>query len=154
MSDNSSDRWCVLLPCADNEHWAIPQVCLAEIVTLQDAGNQPPGVLQWRGVEVPVCDFGVGGNTAWRDPRAGTGLIAVVLGVRNEGCDFWSVALRGDGVAIRNLGQVSLQDCPAEARDYATAAFRLDDTLYQVPDLLRLQREMAASHTQRQQEPA
>ena len=48
MSDKPS-RWCVLMPCSHAESWAVPQNCLAEIVTLHAVDAHPPPEISWRG---------------------------------------------------------------------------------------------------------
>ena len=56
------NRMCVLLPCAANRLWAVPQNCLAEILTLPADSDRVPSEISWRGVDVPVMDFGADGN--------------------------------------------------------------------------------------------
>lgn len=142
MSDKAS-RWCVFLPCSEEEVWAIPQNCLAEIVTLHDAGEYPPEQIMWRGREVPVMDLGDSGETPWRDPAGKTGLVAVILGLQGQGSEYWAVALRGDGLAVRDLGTERLRDAPDRILERSTSAFTLQDAVYQVPDLQELQKQVA-----------
>ncbi len=140
-------RWCVLLPCSESELWAVPQNCLAEIVTLQAATDRPPPVLSWRGETVPVLDLGGDSAAPWREARHGTGLVAVFLGLRGEGCRYWGVAIRGQGLSIENLAGQSLREEPAaHLSEHANAAFQLRGVTYQVPDLVSLQRTVAAAN--------
>lgn len=131
---------CILLPCSATRLWAVPQTCLGEIVTVAAADDGPPPLISWRGESIPVVDFGADGDPAWRDPRTGSGLIAVMLGFADEPCHYWGVALRGSGLGVAQLGAVELEDLPDAVQDHASAAFRLHDTVYQVPDLLAIQR--------------
>lgn len=130
---------CVLLPCASNRRWAVPQNCLAEILTLPaDDGSVPAEVL-WRGLEIPVMDFGAQGKVPFKDAQNGTGLVAVMLGVRGSGCDYWGLALRGGGLTVRHIEESDCQDKPDAVQEYSLAAFELDGQTYQVPDLPALQ---------------
>ena len=89
MADNTK-RWCVLIPCSSTETWAVPQNCLAEIVTLQADTQQPPQQVQWRERTVPVLELGNGAGSLWQQPRRETGLVAIFLGLKGEGCEYWS----------------------------------------------------------------
>ena len=131
-------RMCVLLPCGE-QRWAIPQNCLAEIVTLPAHGDSCPGEISWRGVDIPVMDFGEGGALPWRDDHNNTGLVAVMLGVKGAGFDYWGVALRGDGLSVRQIEAEQCEDRPEALQKHALAAFELDGLTYQVPDLPALQ---------------
>ncbi len=144
MSDND-DRMCVLLPIGSRQHWAVPQACLAEILTLQSEGSQPPAQVTWRGQEIPVLDPEAEGDAPWLDASTGAGLLAVVLGEAGKGCDYWAVALRGRGLSVRQLVAEDCEDRPADALEHALAAFLLDETLYQVPDLPALQQQAVAA---------
>lgn len=132
-------RMCVLLPCASNRRWAVPQSCLAEILTLPAQGEAAPACVQWRGLSIPVMDFGAQGKVPFRDAQNGTGLIAVILGVRGSGCDYWGLALRGSGLTVRHIDESECQDKPEALQEYSLAAFELDGQTYQVPDLPALQ---------------
>lgn len=134
MSD-PTDRMCVLLPCADGQHWAVPQSCLAEILTVPADGEVPPDQASWRGVDIPVIDIGQGGPVPWQNRRSGTGLIAVVVGIRGMGVDFWGVALRGGNLSVRKLDEQDCEDLPEAVADTSLAAFSLEGVIYQVPDL-------------------
>lgn len=138
MTDETK-RMCVLLPCGNGQRWAVPQACLAEILTLQEAEDSPPAQVSWRGSDLPVLDLGDGGSEPWLNPRTSSGLIAVILGVTGAGADHWALAVRGDGLAVRNVNEQDCQDRPEDEQDYALAAFELAGTLYQVPDLPSLQ---------------
>tara|TARA_R110002110_G_scaffold362241_1_gene572025 strand:- start:91157 stop:91612 length:456 start_codon:yes stop_codon:yes gene_type:complete len=144
MSDEQA-RWCVLLPCSAEESWAVPQNCLAEIVTLQVESDEPPSRVRWRGEPVPVLDFGADGDIPWWEERRGTGLIAIFRGLKGEGCDFWGVAIRGGGLGVENIAGHTIEDAPDAAAAYSTSAFRLQQKTYQVPDLAALQKDIAAS---------
>ena len=133
------ERMCVLLPCAADRRWAVPQNCLAEIFTVSASDDTVPNEISWRGVDVPVMDFGAGGDLPWRDSHNGTGLVAILLGVRGPGFDYWGVALRGDGLSVRQVDLGQCEDRPDAVQEHALAAFELDGQTYQVPDLPALQ---------------
>jgi hypothetical protein len=134
-----SERICVLLTCASNKRWAIPQSCLGEILTVAADEDSVPAEVNWRGVDIPVMDFGAGGREVWRDPQSSAGLIAVILGVKGQGFKYWGVALRGRGLAMRDLQECDCQDKPDAIQEYSLAAFELEGQTYQVPDLPALQ---------------
>jgi hypothetical protein len=135
---------CIVLPCSADRHWILPQACLGEILTLATSGELPPAEIVWRGELVPVVDFGAGGEALWRDPKTGSGLIAVLLGREGESCRFWAVAVRGTGLGVASLDEEEMEDLPEAVQDYASAAFRLQENVYQVPDLLAIQRAIGA----------
>lgn len=135
---------CVLIPCSEDEHWAVPQSCLAEIQVVKSTSASPPAEVLWRGREVPVMDCGSDGALPWAERRAGTGLVAIFLGLEGVGCEYWGVAVRGDGLAIARLSPDNISDASSAARSYATTAFTYNDVLYQVPDLDGLQKQIAA----------
>ena len=54
----------------------------------------------------------------------------------------WGVALRGQGLGMKDVGAEELQDCPDEALPSSVGAFRMGGVLYKVPDLLELQRSV------------
>jgi len=143
MTDDTS-RWCALLPCSDELSLAVPQNCLAELVTLHAARERPPEKIRWRGESVPVIDFARDQKPGWREERGGTGLLAIFRGLQGEGCDYWAIAVRGEGLKVKNIAVESIKDAPEEVLELATAAFWLDDSIYQVPDLTRLQQKIAA----------
>lgn len=138
MSEQA-ERMCVLLPCGPDRQWAVPQKCLGEIVTLPAHEDQVPEQVSWRGVEIPVMDFGADGELPWRDAGNSSGLIAVILGLQGGGSDYWGVALRGPGLAVRRIDSADCRDLPAAVDEYALAAFELDGKVYQVPNLPALQ---------------
>ncbi len=146
MSERKS-RWCVVLPCGDNELWAVPQACLGEIVTLTPDGDTPPTEVEWRGVSVPVLDVARQHEAPWRDERIGTGMIAVILGLQGDDCPYWGVALRGSGLSQQQFFDDEMEDAPELMADHATAAFRVGDKLYQVPDLSGLQQLVFAERS-------
>ena len=135
---------CIVLPCSASRHWVLPQACLGEILTLATGDESPPAEISWRGEQVPVIDFGAGGEARWRDPQTGSGLIAVLLGREGESCRFWGVAVRGTGLGVADLDGEEMEDLPDAVQDYASAAFRLQENVYQVPDLLAIQRAIGA----------
>jgi chemotaxis signal transduction protein len=135
-----SSGYCVLLPCGKGRSWAIPQRCLGEIVTVPAAGDLPPEEVSWRGESIRVVDFGRQDAEPWRDQRGDTGLIAIVLGQRDEACSYFGVAVRGGNLGVSSLADQEIEDLPEALLDYATAAFRMNGNIYQVPDLLALQR--------------
>ena len=131
---------CIALPCSASRLWLIPQICLGEIVTLATAQELPPAQIFWRGELVPVVDFGAGEQAGWRDSRTGSGLVAVILGQEGQSCRFWGLALRGAGLGVVTLAGAEPEDLPEALQDYACAAFRLHETVYQIPDLAAVQR--------------
>jgi chemotaxis signal transduction protein len=135
---------CVLLPCSSKRSWVLPQRCLGEIVTLVAADDRPPGEINWRGENVPVVDFGQRDAVPWRDQRSGTGLIAVVLGQRDETCRFFGVAVRGANLGICTLAAEEIEDIPDPLPPYTSACFRMNGSTYQVPDLIALQRAIGS----------
>jgi hypothetical protein len=139
-----SSQWCVFLPCSEAEVWALPQNCLAEIVTIPADGEVPPQHILWRGREVPVLNLDDTASLPWRQRQGGTGLVAVMLGLRGEGCEYWAVALRGDGLGMLDLAEQKVEDCPDRALGRSVGAFKMDGAVYQIPDLLELQREITA----------
>lgn len=144
MTDNEA-RWSVLLPCSDGLALAVPQNCLAEIVTLHAAREKPPEKIRWRNESVPVINFARDEESGWREEHGGSGLLAIFRGLQGEGCDYWAIAVRGEGLKVRNLAVENIEDAPEEVLEIATAAFTLDDRIYQVPDLTSLQQKIAAS---------
>lgn len=135
---------CVLLPCAPEFSWAVPQACLGEIVTVASTEDLPPTVITWRGETVPVMDIGGREAGPWRDQRGGAGLVAVLLGQRGEACQYFGLAVRGANLGVSKLGQEQIEDLEEPLSDYATAAFRMNEHTYQIPDLLALQRALAS----------
>ena len=135
---------CVLLPCSDTERWAIPQNCLAEIVSYSGEEDSPPSEIDWRGKLIPVLDLKSSESPPWRNR-----LIAVVLGLEGEGLDYWGVALRGDGLTAVNLAESAVEDLDEVTGEHSSASFRIGEQEYQVPDLLALQKHMTATHATR-----
>jgi len=133
------------MSCSNTEAWAVPQNCLAEILTLHDVAEQPPETVLWHGVNLPVLDFGDDDGSAWREHRSGTGLVAIFLGLEGEGCDYWGVAIRGEGLAVKRIATGEVKDSHEAVREHAHAAFNLHGTVYQVPDLAVLQKKITAS---------
>ena len=138
MSDQE-ERMCVLLPCGRGRQWAVPQNCLAEMLTLPASEDRVPVQVNWRGVEIPILDFGADDGLPWRDPGNGTGLIAVILGLQGAGADYWGVALRGPGLSVRKIAPDDCRDLPAAVDEHCLAAFELGGQTYQVPDLPAMQ---------------
>jgi alanine racemase len=96
-------------------------------------------------VNLPVLDFGDDDSSAWREHRSGTGLVAIFLGLEGEGCDYWGVAIRGEGLAVKRVATGEVKDSHEAVREHACAAFSLHGTVYQVPDLAALQKKITAS---------
>jgi hypothetical protein len=144
MTDNTK-LWCVLIPCSSTETWAVPQNCLAEIVTLHTDAVQPPQQIVWRERTVPVLDLGADDDSPWQQPNRDAGLVAVFLGLKGDGCEYWGVAIRGEGLTVAGLVPEEVDDVSDEVRDYATAAFRFNGLLCQVPDLDSFQKKIAVS---------
>ncbi len=144
MSDNTK-RWCVLIPCSKTQTWAVPQNCLGEIVTLHTDTVLPPDEIAWRGRTVPVLDFGSDDGSLWCEPRRGAGLVAVFLGLKGEGCEYWGVAIRGQGLRVVSLSPEEVEDMPEQVQQHATAAFNFNGVLCQVPDLDSFQKKIAVS---------
>jgi hypothetical protein len=144
MTDNTA-RWCVLIPCSKTETWAVPQNCLGEIVTLKTDSELPPDEVNWRDRVVPVLDFGSDDGSLWREPRRGTGLIAIFLGLKGEGCEYWGMAVRGEGLRVVSLSPEEVEDLPEQVGEHATAAFNYHGVLCQVPDLDGFQKTVAAN---------
>jgi hypothetical protein len=143
MTDNTK-RWCVLVPCSKTETWAVPLNCLAEIVTLHTDALSPPSELGWRDRTVPIMDLGGGDGSAWRSEVRGTGLLAIFLGLKGEGCEYWGLAVRGEGLRVVSLSGEAVEDVPEQILQHATAAFTFNGVLCQVPDLDSFQRKVAA----------
>ena len=144
MTDNTK-RSCVLIPCSKTETWAVPQNCLGEILTLQSDSELPPEEVNWRDRVVPVMDFGSDDGSAWREPRRGTGLVAIFLGLKGEGCEYWGMAVRGEGLRVVSLSPEEVEDLPEQVGEHATAAFNYHGVLCQVPDLDGFQKTVAAN---------
>ncbi len=134
--------WCVFLPCSREEIWAVPQNCLAEIVTLQGVNEVPPEQIRWRGREIAVLDLDDSATAAWKDPIGETGLIAVILGLKGQGNEYWAVALRGEGLAVRDISLEQIKDTPDKVLERSSSAFELGDIIYQVPDLPEMQKQV------------
>jgi len=145
MSDNALGC-CVLLPCSSQSSWVVPQRCLGEIVTVPSSDEQPPAEISWRGQFVPVVDFGSKDTVPWRDHRGGAGLIAIMLGQRDEACQYFGVAVRGGALGVSDLPEDDIEDLPDPELDFIKAAFRMNGDIYQVPDLLSLQRAIGAGN--------
>ncbi|RLQ23786.1 hypothetical protein DWB85_01135 [Seongchinamella sediminis] len=116
----------------------MPQNCLAEILTLPADADLAPVEVNWRGVDIPVMDPGADSGTPWRESGNSSGLVAVILGVRGNGPDYWGVALRGTGLSVRNIDAADCVDLPA-VEEYYLAAFEVGGQVCQVPDLPALQ---------------
>ena len=143
MSEKTSS-WCVLLPCSKNEKWAVPQNCLAEIVTLPAADDEPPAQFTWRGQEVSVMDLDEEHESSWRDARAGTGLVAVMLGLHGGAWKYCGVALRGEGLGMKDLASEFIEDASEHVLENSTSAFSMGGEIYQVPNLQELHMRTSA----------
>ena len=144
MSD-TTERWCVLVPCSGSETWAVPQNCLAEIVTVHTDAEVPPLEVSWRGRTVPVLDLGSDDGSQWQARGRNAGLVAIFLGLKGEGCEYWAVAVRGEGLKVVSLSPDEVEDVPEQVVSHATAAFTFHGVLCQVPDLDSFQRKIAVS---------
>ena len=142
MTD-SAFMQCVLVPCSETDRWAVPQSCLAEIQVVNSTSDSPPESISWRGLEVKVLDFGGEGSPSWCVRRVGAGVVAIFVGVEGSDCEYWGVAVRGNGLTVAPLTTEDIVDAPDKAADYASAAFEYKDVLYQVPDLDGLQKKVA-----------
>ena len=117
---NDTKQWCVLIPCSTTETWAVPQNCLAEIMTLNTDTALPPDEVNWRGRTVPVLDFGSDDGSLWREPHRGAGLVAIFLGLRGEGCEYWGVAVRGEGLKVVSLSPEEVERLVKEGQVVVT----------------------------------
>ena len=140
MSDSKTPK-CVIVPCGGGQLWAVPQACVAEIITIPEAGERPPQEVTWRGRDLPVLDLGEKSSDPWRNRHSGFGLVLVVLGLEGESSDCWGLAVRGDGLSFRAVTAQAIEDRPEAVLEHASAAFCLGgEEIYQVPDLTALQR--------------
>ncbi len=147
--ETENSQHCVLLPCSNGEHWAVPHNCLAEIVTLPIGDDDsPPAEITWRGQAVPVLDLGETGDASWRESHGGTGLIAVFLGLEGEGLEYWGLVLRGVGLGTTHLLDDDIEDCETPEGELYSAAFRIGDDTYRVPDLFAVQKHMSRAMTE------
>jgi hypothetical protein len=144
MTD-SALKHCVLVPCSETERWAVPQNCLGEIQVVNSDTGSPPESISWRGREVPVLDFGPEDSTPWCESRNGTGLVAIFLGLKGDDCEYWGVAVRGNGLTVTSLSSDDIGDASDRVADHASAAFEYHGVLYQVPDLDGLQKRVAVN---------
>lgn len=142
---NDERQWCVFLPFGSGETWAVSQNAVAEISTVPAASPEPPGELIWRGRTVPVFDPGVSTQTPWCDQYGRTGLVAVLLGPEGADLQYWGVALRGEGLAIRDMHREVVEDARDEAHTDAITAFRLNQQLFQIPDLAMMQHKLQST---------
>ncbi|MFT4518347.1 MAG: hypothetical protein ACI9JM_000728 [Halioglobus sp.] len=142
MTEDTARR-CVLIPCSNTETWAVPQICLAEILMLPAAMNKPPGQVTWRDRIVPILDMGEDDGSVWCKSSRASGLVAIFLGLEGEACKYWGVAVRGDSLAAAKILPEDVEDAPEAKLQHAAAAFHLKGVLYQVPDLDSLQKRIA-----------
>jgi len=117
---------------------------LAEIVNLQSFSDEVPQEVFWRDRDVPVLYLGDESAADAKDGR-GAKLVAIFLGLVGEECEYWGVAVRADGLGAVTLAANEVIDSPDAVAEHATAAFNYAGKLYQVPDLDRLQKQLAAS---------
>lgn len=139
--NKTASTQCVVLPCTERDLWAVPDNCLAEIVTRPADASAPPRQITWRGEQVPVLDLQAGDDAHWGAAHGGTGLIAVLLGPGATGIAYWGVVLRSAGLRVQAVTE-AVEDAADDAADYALTAFRQDGVLYQVPDLATLEGRM------------
>jgi hypothetical protein len=143
----SSDvrQWCVFLPLGSGETWAVSQNVVAEIVTVPATGSEPPEELVWRGTTVSILDPGVATQTPWCDQYGRAGLVAVLLGLEGGDLQYWGVALRGQGLTIKDMHREAVEDARDEAHTDAITAFRLNQQLVQIPDLAMMQHKLQST---------
>lgn len=143
MSEMEGGSACVLLPVAQGQTWAVPQNCLAEILTVHTAEEAPPREVEWRGRQVPVLSLWGTDDEPWCDARRGAGLVAIFLGLEGEELQYYGVAIGSDGMGAARITAEVIEDTPDEVAELATAAFRYKDKTCQVPDLDRLQQRVS-----------
>lgn len=143
--NGSTSRWCALLPISGLENWAIPQICLAEIVTVASTLDRPPESLHWRSMDIPVLDLTSDESVPWLQSGGDSGLIGVIQGLEGYDCGYWGIALRGSSLSMKDLATIDLLDRPESRVEHSNAAFELQGTLYQVPDLPKLQQQVSIS---------
>ncbi|QIB65648.1 hypothetical protein [Kineobactrum salinum] len=135
MSSDNSQR-CILLPCADDQTWAVPPNCLAEIALLPAISTDR---VSWRHRDIPLF---VGASAALRaDPCP----CAIFLGIGDQNCDFWALALSSCSVRAMTLPAAALEEEPEQVQPGCLGAFRFEGLLCQVPDLPALQARLAGS---------
>ncbi|MEP0201085.1 MAG: hypothetical protein ABJ084_12070 [Halioglobus sp.] len=138
-------QWCIFLPCGNGDTWAVPQNAVAEIVTVEADSSEPPATLMWRGRNVPVVDPGTDKSTPWRDKYGRSGLVAVMLGLEGEELEYWGVAVRGEGLTIKDMRSETVEDAQDQAHEHALTAFRLNQHVVQIPDLAKMQHELQST---------
>ncbi len=72
-----------------------------------------------------------------------TGLVAIFLGLKGDGCEYWGVAIRGDGLKVARLESDAVVDMSEGVQEYAVTAFIFNGVLCQVPDLDSFQKKVA-----------
>ncbi len=143
MSDDVK-HFCVLIPCSEQETWAVPQNCLAEIITLPIESEMPPEQVEWRGRTIPVVHLGERAGAGWGDHGCDTGLIAVFLGLEGDGCRYWGLAVHGELLKMAQIQPEDIEDAPECVSANASAAFHYQGQLCQVPDLDSVQKRILA----------
>ena len=83
-------------------------------------------------------------ESSWRDKRAGTGLVAVMLGLQGGAWKYCGVALRGEGLGMKDLASESIEDASDHALESSTSAFSMGGEIYQVPNLQELHTRIPA----------
>ena len=138
-------QWCIFLPCGNGDTWAVPQNAVAEIVTVEGHSSEPPKTIMWRGRNLPVVDPSTDKSTAWRDKYGRSGLVAVILGLEGEELEYWGVALRGEGLTIKDMRSETVEEAQDEAQERSLTAFRLNQHVVQIPDLAKMQHELQST---------
>lgn len=138
-------QWCIFLPCGRGEMWAVSQNAVAEIVVVDAMISQPPEQLMWRGKNLPVLDPGLGTGTPWCEKPGCTGLVAVMLGLEGAELEYWGLALRGEGLTIKDIRRETVEDAQEQAHEHAVTAFRLHEQLVQIPDLAMMQHQLQST---------
>lgn len=113
-------------------------------MTVLEPAEGPPVSIQWRGQSVPVLDYGRHGVADWKDPRVGTGLIAVMLGLEGSDYPCWGLALRNpQALTVACLEEDDIEDARESDESSTCTTFSYRGGAYEVPDLENIQRAMA-----------
>ncbi len=135
MSVGSTQR-CILLPCHGGQTWAVPPNCLVEIALLPAASTDR---VSWRDRDIPL--FAVAAAAPRPDPCP----CAIFLGMKDQSCDFWALALADCGAQAVTLTAAALQEQPDQIQPDCLSAFRFEGQLCQVPDLPALHARLASA---------
>ncbi len=61
-----------------------------------------------------------------------------MLGLKGGAWDYCAVALRGEGLAMKDLSGELIEDTPDLALESSVSAFRMGGNVYQIPKLQEL----------------